>query len=133
MPDRHALRLMYHQTPLPDDIARALNVNPIHADLADPRTLGPAVNGVDIIVHFAGVLFAPRPERFLHETNTRWFSNLLAAALEAQVGRVILISFPHSSPRPDDSIGSQLRSTPKRASRRSGFLWSALTEQPPRR
>jgi len=40
-------------------------------------------------------LFAPRPESFLPETNTRWFSNLLTAALEARVERVILISFPH--------------------------------------
>ncbi len=53
------------------------------------------MDGSDVVVHFAGVLFAPRPERFLPETNTLWFSNLLAAALEARVGRVILISFPH--------------------------------------
>lgn len=94
IPRGHALRLMYHQKPLPDDIASAPNVSPVYADLADPRTLTPAVERVDIIVHFAGVLFAPRPERFLPETNTRWFSNLLAAALKAQVGRVILMSFP---------------------------------------
>jgi nucleoside-diphosphate-sugar epimerase len=37
----------------------------------------------------------PRPERVLPETNTKWFANLLTAALEAQVGRVVLISFPH--------------------------------------
>jgi nucleoside-diphosphate-sugar epimerase len=53
------------------------------------------LSGAEVVVHFAGVLFAPRPERFLPETNTRWFSNLLDAALEAGVGRVILISFPH--------------------------------------
>lgn len=46
-------------------------------------------------MHFAGVLFAPRPERFLPESNTRWFSNLVNACLAARVGRVILISFPH--------------------------------------
>jgi nucleoside-diphosphate-sugar epimerase len=91
----HHLRLMYHRRPLPDDLRGASNVTPVQADLADQRTLPPAVTGVDVIVHFAGVLFAPRPERFLPETNTRWFSNLLAAALEARVGRVILISFPH--------------------------------------
>jgi len=91
----HDLRLMYHRTPLPDDLARAANVLPVKADLADPSTLTAAVEGVDVIVHFAGRLFAPRPERFLHETNTQWFSNLLTAALAAKVGRVILISFPH--------------------------------------
>jgi nucleoside-diphosphate-sugar epimerase len=41
------------------------------------------------------VLFAPRPEQFLPDTNTRWFSNLLDACLEADVARIILISFPH--------------------------------------
>jgi nucleoside-diphosphate-sugar epimerase len=91
----HRLRLMYHRKPLPDDLAAAANVSRIRADLADRSTLPPALNGVEVVVHFAGVLFAPRPERFLPETNTRWFSHLLDAALEAQVGRVILISFPH--------------------------------------
>jgi nucleoside-diphosphate-sugar epimerase len=86
---------MYHRRPLPDDIARAPNVTPVQADLGDPRTLSAAVRGADVVVHFAGVLFAPRPERFLPETNTRWFANLLAAALEARVERAILISFPH--------------------------------------
>ena len=65
------------------------------ADLADPSTLRAPLRGVSVVVHFAGVLFAPRPERFLPETNTTWFENLLMAALESGVGRVILISFPH--------------------------------------
>jgi nucleoside-diphosphate-sugar epimerase len=95
LPGGHPLRLMYHSKPLAAEIVRAPHVTGVQADLGDPRTLPRAVDGVDVVVHFAGVLFAPRPERFLPETNTRWFSNLLAAALEAKVGRVILISFPH--------------------------------------
>jgi nucleoside-diphosphate-sugar epimerase len=91
----HELRLMYHRTPLPEDVAQGAMVRPIKADLADPATLPAAVTGADVIVHFAGRLFAPRPERFLPETNTRWFANLLTAALQARVGRIILISFPH--------------------------------------
>jgi len=91
----HELRLMYHCTPIADDVARADNVRPIKADLADPATLPPAVTGTDVIVHFAGRLFAPHPERFLPETNTVWFANLLTAALQARVERIILISFPH--------------------------------------
>ena len=42
-----------------------LSVQCVQADLADPRTLPPLLAGVDVVVHFAGVLFAPRPERFL--------------------------------------------------------------------
>jgi nucleoside-diphosphate-sugar epimerase len=90
----HTLRLMYHRTPLPADLANASHVSAVRADLSDPGTLAPALDGVDVVVHFAGVLFAPRPERFLPETNTRWFSNLLDAALNANVDRIILTSFP---------------------------------------
>jgi nucleoside-diphosphate-sugar epimerase len=94
-PGGYPLRLMYHRTALPEDVAQAANVRPVKADLADPATLPAAVAGADVIVHFAGRLFAPGAERFLPETNTRWFSNLVTAALEAHVGRIILISFPH--------------------------------------
>lgn len=90
-----ALRLMYHRKRLSEDVAEAPNVESIQADLSAPATLPPAVEGIDAIIHFAGVLFRPRPERFLSETNVRWFSNLLDAALAAGVRRVILVSFPH--------------------------------------
>jgi nucleoside-diphosphate-sugar epimerase len=86
---------MVHRRPLLEDLTSAPNVRPVRADLRDPATLRPALAGSDVVVHFAGVLFAPRPERFLPETNTLWFSNLLTAALEANVKKVILISFPH--------------------------------------
>ncbi len=89
------IRLMIHRTPPPDDIAGAPNAEVVRADLARPETLGPAVAGADAVVHFAGVLFRPHPERFLPETNTQWFSNLVDAALAAHVGRIVLISFPH--------------------------------------
>ncbi|MBL0176075.1 MAG: NAD(P)H-binding protein [Ignavibacteria bacterium] len=89
------LRLMVHRTPLSPELQVAANVTPVLADLADPATLSAAVAGADVVVHFAGVLFAPGPEHFLPETNTRWFANLLDACLEARVGRVILVSFPH--------------------------------------
>jgi nucleoside-diphosphate-sugar epimerase len=95
VPLGHRLRLMVHRTPLPPDLANAPNVTAISADLADPLSLPRVIAGADAVVHFAGVLFAPRPERFLPETNTRWFSNLLNVCLEARVGRIILISFPH--------------------------------------
>ena len=91
----HRLRLMHHHRPLPDDLRSAPNVEPVAADLGDPGSLTPALRGAGTVVHFAGVLFAPRPERFLHVTNTRWFDNLVTAALAAGVERVILISFPH--------------------------------------
>lgn len=89
------MRLMVHRTPLPPDLQAAEHATVVGADLARPETLVQAVANVDVVVHFAGVLFAPRPERFLPETNTGWFANLLRACLDAKVKRVVLISFPH--------------------------------------
>jgi nucleoside-diphosphate-sugar epimerase len=91
----YPLRLMYHKKPLPDDVANAPHVSCVQADLGDPRTLSAALHGVGCVVHLAGVLFAPRPERFLPTTNIQWFSNLVDASLEAQVERIVLMSFPH--------------------------------------
>ncbi len=95
LPGGLGLRLMWHRRPLAPELAAAPSVTPVQADLREPASLAAAVAGVDTVVHFAGVLFAPRPERFLPETNTRWFDNLLTAALAAGVRRVILVSFPH--------------------------------------
>lgn len=89
------LRLMVHRTPLAPFLAADEGIEVVRADLAQPETLSSAVRGVDTVVHFAGVLFAPRPERFLPTTNTAWFSNLLDACLTEGVQRVVLISFPH--------------------------------------
>ncbi len=89
------LRLMTHRTPLPGDLTGEARIDVVQADLARPETLTRALTGADCVVHFAGVLFKPRPATFLPETNTRWFSNLLEAALTTGVSRVILISFPH--------------------------------------
>ncbi|MGQ0550077.1 MAG: NAD-dependent epimerase/dehydratase family protein [Armatimonadota bacterium] len=91
----HALRLLVHRRPLAADIAAASNVSVYQADLDDPRTLAVPCRGADCIVHVAGVLFAPRPERFLPRTNVGYVRNLAAAALDAGVRRWILISFPH--------------------------------------
>lgn len=92
---RHELRLLVHRRPLPPDIAAAPNVSVYQADLDDPRTLTVPCRGADCIVHVAGLLFAPRPARFLPRTNIGYVRNLVAAALDAGVRRWILISFPH--------------------------------------
>lgn len=86
---------MTHRTPLPGDLTGKARIDVVQADLARPETLISALSAADCVVHFAGVLFRPRPATFLPETNTRWFANLVAAALNAGVRRVILISFPH--------------------------------------
>ncbi|PIR21472.1 MAG: hypothetical protein COV45_01615 [Deltaproteobacteria bacterium CG11_big_fil_rev_8_21_14_0_20_47_16] len=89
------LRLMVHQK----DVLSTLKVDGrtevVKADLAQPNTLRNAVDGVDTIVHFAGVLFKANPETFLPTTNVKYFQNLVDVAKECGVKKIILISFPH--------------------------------------
>jgi len=89
------LRLMVHKTQLPYSISSYKNIDEVKADLGIPETLTAVFKGVDCIVHFAGVLFAPNPEKFLPVTNAVYFKNLVNAALDANVKKIILISFPH--------------------------------------
>lgn len=91
----HELRLMEHRSPVDQELAAAEAVSVVQADLTAPETLEAAFNGVDCVVHLAGVLFAPRPERFLPTTNVTFVENGVRAALAAGVGRFILVSFPH--------------------------------------
>jgi len=91
----HELRLMVHRKPVPLDLAGARHARNFRADLADPAELAAACGEMDAVVHFAGVLFAPHPERFLPTTNTAWTRNLVDAALAAGVRKFILVSFPH--------------------------------------
>ncbi|MBN2496983.1 MAG: NAD(P)-dependent oxidoreductase [Deltaproteobacteria bacterium] len=89
------LRLMVHRTPLDAEIAGAPGVEPVEADLAYTDSLRRACRGVDTVVHFAGKLFAPGPEKFLPRTNTLWAHNLIQAALDEGTARFVLVSFPH--------------------------------------
>lgn len=87
----HQLRLMVHRTPLAADLA---GEEVVQADLSRPDTLAGVCSEVDAIVHVAGVLFEPRPERFLHHTNVDFVRNLLREAVPAGVSRFVLVSFP---------------------------------------
>jgi len=90
------LRLMVHRRDVPRELREAgTRVEIIRADLRKKETLRPALEKVDVVVHFAGILFQARPERFLPETNLGYFKNLVDVALECGVKKVVLISFPH--------------------------------------
>ncbi len=89
------LRLMVFHRAVAGDLVVPGRSEIVHADLGKRETLGPAVKGIDVIVHFAGVLFKAHPERFLPTTNTSYFRNLVDAANEHRVRKLILISFPH--------------------------------------
>ena len=89
------LNLLIHRKNISENLQNNPNIQVFRTDLAKPETLRAPLYGVDTIVHFAGVLFKANPEKFLTETNTRYFLNLLDAAVEMKVKRIILISFPH--------------------------------------
>lgn len=89
------LKLLIHRRDLPQDIAQEPNVTVHKADLAKPETLSEPCQGTDCIIHFAGVLFEPRPEKFLAVTNTHYVKNLVNVALKAGVKKFIIVSFPH--------------------------------------
>ncbi len=89
------LILMQHRKEIANDIKNNTGVQVKSADLSKPDTLYDCLDGADIIVHFAGVLFKANPEKFLHETNTHYFKNLVSVAKDKQIKKVILISFPH--------------------------------------
>ena len=95
MAGAHDLNLLTHHTALPYDTADFANVSVYKADLSQPESLYSSCRNVDCIVHFAGVLFSPFPERFLPVTNLEYVKNLVSVALDSGVKKFILVSFPH--------------------------------------
>jgi nucleoside-diphosphate-sugar epimerase len=89
------LRLVVHRSSLAADLVLHPSVSVCAADLARRETLTHACAGIDCIVHLAGVLFAPLPEKFLHTTNIGYVENLAEAARNAGVRKFIIVSFPH--------------------------------------
>jgi len=96
MKDRDVvLNLLIHKKEIADDLKDKENISVYRIDLAKEESLDESLQGVDVVVHFAGILFKANPEKFLPVTNTVYFRNLLNAVVRQQVKRVILISFPH--------------------------------------
>ena len=89
------LHLLIHKKDVDPELIIQPNVRIFRADLAHKESLQEALQTVDVVIHFAGVLFRAKPEKFLPTTNTGYFKNLSEAAADAGVKRIILISFPH--------------------------------------
>jgi len=92
---RHHLHLLVHDRGVSAKLHDSTRTSVFKADLADTTSLDPFLRGTDVVIHFAGVLFKARPERFLPTTNTRYFRNLCDTAVSQGVRRIILVSFPH--------------------------------------
>ncbi len=108
------LRLMVHSKPIQYNIEGKSNVQVCKADLLNEDSLLTACSGIYCIVHFAGVLFAPDPEKFLPITNVVYFKNLVDAAVDSEVKKIILISFPHveGNTTPDKPATGKLDGNP---------------------
>lgn len=89
------LNLFIHKKDVKENLKNNKNIKIFKADLSDKNTLYESLKSVDVIVHFAGILFKNNPENFLPVTNTIYFKNLVEKAIEHKVKRIILISFPH--------------------------------------
>lgn len=89
------LNLLIHNKDISDELKKKENIHVYQIDLADRNSLPDSLAGVDVIIHFAGVLFKANPDKFLPVTNTAYFQNLLEVAVLQKVKRIILISFPH--------------------------------------
>ncbi len=89
------LILMQHRKKIENNIKQNTRVKVRNADLSKSETLYDCLDNVDIIVHFAGVLFKANPETFLYETNIPYFENLIKVAKIKNIKKVILISFSH--------------------------------------
>ncbi|MSP37824.1 MAG: NAD(P)-dependent oxidoreductase [Deltaproteobacteria bacterium] len=111
----HRLRLLTHKRPLPFALPTNANAEIVRADLDDPASLRTVCEDIDCIVYLAGVLFQPRPEKFLHRTNTVYAQNLIDAATAGHVKKFILVSFPHveENTTPDNPAKGELHVEPK--------------------
>ena len=111
----HHLRLLTHKRTLPFDLPPRANAEIVHGDLNDLPSLQTVCENIDCIVYLAGVLFQPHPEKFLHQTNTIYVQNIVAAAMAAGVKKFILVSFPHveENTTPEAPAKGELNGEPK--------------------
>ncbi len=132
----HYLRLLTHKRALPFDLPQGAHAEIVHADLNDPTSLQLICENVDCIVYLAGVLFQPRPENFIHRTNTVYVQNIVGAAKAAGVRKFILVSFPHveENTTPDAPAKGLLNADPRSLHARTRleaekYLFHACHEQ----
>ncbi len=88
----HAVRVLARPGSLQRNI-EGLNIEVVAGDLRDPATLKQAVAGAHALFHVAADyrLWAPNPQE-IYESNVSGTRNLLLAAAEAGVGRIVYTS-----------------------------------------
>jgi len=129
---RHVVaRVVASKTPI-RAVSRTLGprnaaVSAVAADLLDPSSLAVALTGVETIVHCAAIT-ADKKEAYrgqYHDVNAKGTRNLVDAAREAGVRRIVLLNGLGTRP---GSAGSYMRTRWEMAEalRGSGLSWTAL-------
>lgn len=87
----HRVRVLTRQANRGGSWARDAGIELMEADVTDPATLPPAMEGVTAIVHLVGIIAETRAVSFedIHAAGTR---NVVEAAKAAGVSRVVMIS-----------------------------------------
>jgi uncharacterized protein YbjT (DUF2867 family) len=99
----------------------------VQGDTTRPETLGPALAGIETVIHTAFITAErkQRPGVRYWETNVRGTENLVAAAKEAGVQRIVVLSGLGTKPA---TAGSYMngRFLAEESVRQSGLRWSIL-------
>src|SRR6476661_8008268 len=101
------------------------DVEVVQGDTTKPETLGPALAGVETVIHTAFITAERKQRPGVHywETNVRGTENLVAAAKEAGVRRIVVLSgLGTKAAKPGSYM--QGRFLAEEAVRQSGLLWS---------
>src|SRR5437867_12768458 len=88
--DGHGVRTL-DVAPL-DDAELERSVEELRGDVRDPKAARKLVEGADVLVHAAAALPIRASREGIRSVNVGGTATLLAAALEAGVGRVVFIS-----------------------------------------
>ncbi len=85
------IRAIFNKTPLPD--FHHHNFMQVRANILDVIALEEAMTGVDEIYHCAGLVsFSPKDEQLLYKINVEGTANVVNAALNAGVRKIIHVS-----------------------------------------
>lgn len=93
-------------------------------DLADKAALARLVDGVEVVVHIAGVVNAPDPEEFTR-ANVDGTRDLIAAALAAGVPRLVCVS-SLSAREPELSLYGASKARGELLVKASGLDWTIV-------
>ncbi len=85
----------------------------VRGDLRDRESLGPAVEGVDVVLHCAGVIHVDRIDDY-YAVNTQGTRNLVAAAARAGVRRFVYVSTNAAGSRSDSADRLVQESSPEK-------------------